>query len=146
MEPRITAGEITTRSFFDALRPMGQRLDAERTMYLGKLGVLSRFVEQGHAASSDLGAVALVSPQAISSAVGELERLEFVVRVPDDEDRRRTRAMLTVGGRRRLAQELAAEHAGLDRAIAERLAPEGRKALEGAIPVLSMLASEVSVD
>ncbi|MBT2587142.1 MarR family winged helix-turn-helix transcriptional regulator [Arthrobacter sp. ISL-95] len=133
------------RSFFDALRPLRRRLDAERTMSPGKLGVVSRFVEQGQAASSELGAVAQVSPQAISSAVGELERLEFVERVPDEEDRRRTWTILTVEGRRKLVQELAAEHAWLDRAVAERLTPEGRKALE-AIPVLSKLGPEVSVD
>lgn len=112
----------------------------------GKLGTLSRFVERGQAASSELGAVAPVGPQAIPSAVGEVERLESGVRVPDDVDRRRIWSMLTDGGRRKLAQELAAERAWLDRAVAERLTPEGRKALEGAIPVLSKLGSEASVD
>jgi DNA-binding MarR family transcriptional regulator len=135
-----------TRSFFDALRPLLRRLNAERTLSPGKLGVLSHLAEQGRATSSELAAVVRVSPQAISLSAGELERLGFVVRVPDAEDRRRTWIELTDAGRQKLAQELAAGHAWIDRAIAERLTPEERKALEAAIPVLGKLGSEASVD
>jgi DNA-binding MarR family transcriptional regulator len=135
-----------TRSFFDALRPLLRRLDAERTLSPGKLGVLSHLAAHRQAASSELAAVVQVSPQAISLAVGELERLGFVVRVPDDEDRRRTWITLTDEGRQKLAQEMAAGHAWIDRAVAERLTGEERKAMEGAIPVLRKLGSEASVD
>ncbi|MBT2587819.1 MarR family winged helix-turn-helix transcriptional regulator [Arthrobacter sp. ISL-95] len=138
--------QLMTRSFFDALRPLLRRLNAERTLSPGKLGVLSHLAEQGRATSSELAAVVQVSPQAISLAVGELERLGFVARVPDEEDRRRTWITLTDAGQQKLAQELASGYAWLDRAIAERLTPEGRKALEAAIPVLRKLGSEASVD
>lgn len=135
-----------TRSFFDALRPLLRRLNAERTLSPGKLGVLSHLAEQGRATSSELAAVVQVSPQAISLCAGDLERLGFVVRVPDAKDRRRTWIELTDAGRQKLAQELAAGHAWIDRAIAERLTPEERKALKAAIPVLRKLGSEASVD
>jgi DNA-binding MarR family transcriptional regulator len=135
-----------TRSFFEALRPLLRRLTAERTLSPGKLGVLSHLAEHGRATTSELAAVVRVSPQAISLAARELERLQFVVRVPDAGDRRRTWIELTDAGRRKLAQELAAGHGWLDRAITERLTPEERKALEAAIPVLRKLGSEASVD
>lgn len=135
-----------TSSFLDALRPLMRRLNAERTLSPGKLGVLSHLAEQGRAASSELAAVVQVSPQAISLAAGELERLGFVVRVPDTGDRRRTWIELTDAGRQKLAQELTSGHAWIDRGIEERLTPEERKALEAAIPVLRKLGSEASVD
>jgi DNA-binding MarR family transcriptional regulator len=142
----MMADQLMTRSFFETLRPLLRRLNAERTLSPGKLGVLSYLAEHGRANTSELAAVVQVSPQAISLAARELERLQFVVRVPDAEDRRRAWIELTDAGRQKLARELAAGHAWLDRAIRERLTPEERKTLEAAIPVLRKLGSEASVD
>ncbi|WP_211482556.1 MarR family transcriptional regulator [Arthrobacter sp. OV608] len=138
--------QLMTRSFFDALRPLLRRLNAERTLSTGKLGVLSHLAEQGRATSSELAAAMHVSPQAISLSAGELERLGFVLRVPDARDRRRCWIELTDAGRQKLAQELATGHAWVDRAVAERLMPEERKTLEAVIPILRKLGSEASVD
>lgn len=137
---------LMTLSFFEALRPLLRRLAAGRTLSPGKMGVLSHLAEHGRATTSELAAVVQVSPQAISLSARELERLQFVVRVPDAQDRRRTWIELTDAGRQKLAQELAAGHAWLDRAVMERLTPEERKVLEAAIPVLKKLGSEASVD
>jgi DNA-binding MarR family transcriptional regulator len=138
--------KLMTRSFFETLHPLLRRLNAERTLSPGKLGVLRHLAEQGRATTSELAAVVQVSPQAISLAARELERLLFVVRVSDPEDRRRIWIELTDAGRQKLAQELAAGHAWLDRAVTERLTPEERKTLEAAIPVLRKLGSEGSLD
>jgi DNA-binding MarR family transcriptional regulator len=138
--------ESMTGSFFETLHPLLRRLNAERTLSPGKLGVLRHLAEQGRATTSELAAVVQVSPQAISLAARELERLRFVVRVPDAEDRRRIWIELTDVGRQKLAQELAAGHGWLDRAIAERLTPDERKALEAVIPILRKLGSEASGD
>ncbi|WP_091256262.1 MarR family winged helix-turn-helix transcriptional regulator [Arthrobacter sp. ok909] len=94
----------------------------------------------------ELASVVHVSPQAISLAARELERLQLVMRVPDAEDRRRAWIELTDAGRQKLAQESAAGQGWLDRAITERLTTEERKALEAVIPILRKLGSEASVD
>ncbi|QCB98856.1 MarR family transcriptional regulator [Arthrobacter sp. PAMC25564] len=139
-------GQLLTRSFFETLHPLLRRLNAKRTLSPGKLGVLRHLAEQGRATTSELATVVQVSPQAISLAARELEHLRFVVRVPDAEDRRRIWIELTGEGRQKLAQELAAGHGWLDRAIMERLTPEERKTLEAVIPILRKLGSEASVD
>ncbi|WP_284981541.1 MarR family transcriptional regulator [Arthrobacter sp. efr-133-TYG-118] len=138
--------QVMTRSFFETLLPLLRRLNAERTLSSGKLGVLRHVAEHGRTPTTELAAVVHVSPQAISLAARELERLGFVSRVPDPEDRRRVWIEVTDAGRQKLAQESAAGHGWLDRAITERLTPEERKTLENAIPVLRKLGSEGSVD
>jgi DNA-binding MarR family transcriptional regulator len=57
---------------------------------------------------SELAVVVQVSPQAISLATRELERLKIVVRVPDSADRRRIWIELTELGRQELAPRMAA--------------------------------------
>jgi DNA-binding MarR family transcriptional regulator len=140
------ADETMTRSFIETLHPLLRRLNAERTLSPGKVGVLRHLSEHGRATTSELAAVVQVSPQAISLAVRELERLQFIARLPDAEDRRRTWIELTEAGRQKLARELSAGHGWLGQAIAERLTPEERKTLEAVIPVLRKLGSEASID
>lgn len=139
-------GQVATRSFFQALQPLLRRLNTERTISPGKLGVLGHIAEHGPATTSELATVVQVSPQAISLAARELERLGFVVRVPDVADRRRIWIEITDAGRQKLARESSAGHGWLDRAISERLTPEERRTLELVIPVLQKLAAEAPVD
>jgi DNA-binding MarR family transcriptional regulator len=140
------ADQVMTRSLFETLLPLLRRLNASRTLSPGKLGVLRHVAEHGRASTSELASVVHVSPQAISLAARELERLQLVMRVPDAEDRRRAWIELTDAGRQKLAQESAAGQGWLDRAITERLTTEERKSLEAVIPILRKLGSEASVD
>jgi DNA-binding MarR family transcriptional regulator len=140
------ADQKLTHSFFETLHPLLGRLNAERTISPGKLGVLRHLAEHGRATTSELAIVGRVSPQGISLAARELERSQFVVRVPDEGDRRRVWIELTDAGRQKLAQESAAGHGWLDRAIAERLTPDEQKRLEAVIPILRKLSSEGSGD
>lgn len=133
-----------SHSFFETLHPLLGRLNDERTISPGKLGVLRHLAEHGRATTSELAIVGRVSPQGISLAARELERSQFVVRVPDERDRRRVWIELTDAGRQKLAQESAAGHGWLDRAIAERLTPDEQKKLEAVIPILRKLSSEAS--
>ncbi|MEV7136074.1 MarR family transcriptional regulator [Arthrobacter sp. NPDC093128] len=138
------AEQIMSQSFFETLHPLLGRLNDERTISPGKLGVLRHLAEHGRATTSELAIVGRVSPQGISLAARELERSQFVVRVPDERDRRRVWIELTDAGRQKLAQESAAGHGWLDRAIAERLTPDEQKKLEAVIPILRKLSSEAS--
>jgi DNA-binding MarR family transcriptional regulator len=130
----------------DTLHPLLRRLNAERTLSPGKLGVLRHLAENGRATTSELAAVVQVSPQAISLATRELEKLNIVVRVPDSEDRRRIWIELTDSGRQKLAQELAAGREWFERSIEEKLTPDERTALENVIPILRKLGPEGAVD
>jgi DNA-binding MarR family transcriptional regulator len=133
-----------TRSFFQTLHPLLRRLNAERTLSPGKLGVLRHLSEHGRATTSELASAGRVSQQGISLAARELERLQLVVRVPDAADRRRIWIELTDAGRQKLAKEFSTGYGWLEQAIGERLTQEERKVLEAAIPVLRKLGSEAS--
>lgn len=135
-----------THSFFEALHPLLARLNVERTLSPGKLGILRYLSKHGRATTSELAVAGRVSPQGISLAARELERLQLVTRVPDDVDRRRVWIELTREGGEKLSQEVSVGYGWLDRTVSERLTPEDRRVLEAVIPVLRKLASEASSD
>jgi len=132
--------------FRDALRPLVRRLNNERTMSLGKTGVLARLSERGRATASELATAERITPQAITIAVRELDDQGLVKRTHDDVDRRRIWIELTDEGHRRLEEERSAVHAWLDEALTDRLTDEDRAVLLAAIPVLRKIASEHIVD
>jgi len=142
----MTMKRTTALELREALRPLWRRLNSERTISLGKAGVLGHLSEHGRSTASALASVERISPQAITTAVQELESLQLVVRRPDDEDRRRIWIELTDAGREKLEQERAAGHGWLDRAISERLSPEEQRTLDAAVPVLRKLVAEVPGD
>ena len=137
--------QATSTAFFETLYPLLRRLNSERTISPGKMGVLRHLAEHGRATTSELAISGQVSPQGISLAARELERWQFVVRVPDAADRRRTWIELTDAGRQKLREESSAGQEWLDRAIREHLTPDEQRTLESVIPVLKKLGSDVSV-
>lgn len=142
----MTDQKKITRSFFETLHPVLNRLNMERTLSPGKLGVLRNLSEHGRATTSELAVAGQVSPQGISLAVRELERMELVTRTPDNLDRRRVWIQLTDQGSQKLSEELSVGYGWLDRAVTDRLTPEDCKALEAVIPVLRKLALEAKID
>ncbi|MFC8381316.1 MarR family winged helix-turn-helix transcriptional regulator [Nocardia sp. NPDC056952] len=135
----MTADPSTARELGEVLRPIARRLLAGRTISGGKLGVLGYLSSHGRATATTLAGIQTVSPQAIATAVRELEALGLVVRTPDSEDRRRIWIELTQTGRVRLAEERAVGLDWLERAIAERLDDEERANLDNALPALRKL-------
>lgn len=130
----------------DALRPLWRRLTAHRTISTGKLGVLAYLAEHGAATSSTLAAAEKISPQAIATAVRELEGLGLIQRTPDEHDRRKVWVALTEAGRERLTTERSFGNDWLERAIAERLTAEEAELLAAAVPVLRKLTKDSVVD
>lgn len=130
----------------EALRPLLRRLSSERTISLGKMGVLGHLAEHGPATASALAVAESISPQAITMAVRELEAQGLVMRRHDDEDRRRIWIELTSAGREKLARERSAGLGWLDRAIREKLTSAEGQAIEAVIPVLRKLVAESSVE
>ncbi|MFI8975342.1 MarR family winged helix-turn-helix transcriptional regulator [Nocardia asteroides] len=135
----MTSVPPTARELGEVLHPIARRLLAGRTISVGKLGVLGYLSTQGRATATTLATVQTVSPQAIATAVRELEALGLVVRTPDSEDRRRVWVEITDAGRARLSEERAIGLDWLARAIAERLTDEERAALDSALPALRRL-------
>lgn len=134
--------QIATRALVEALYPLMRRVNAERKLSPGKVGVLRHLAEQGKATASELAVIVRVSPQGISLATRELEQLGAVRRVPDVEDRRRVWLEITEAGKQQLHGDLSSGQQWLDRAIAERLTPAERQTLEAAIPALEKLTGE----
>ncbi|WP_280416801.1 MarR family winged helix-turn-helix transcriptional regulator [Nocardia carnea] len=123
----------------EALRPLWRQLNVHKTLSTGKLGVLGYLAEHGAATSSTLASVEKISPQAIATAVRELEGLGLITRTPDDQDRRRVWIDLTDAGRERLALERSTGNSWLEQAVTERLTAEERELLESVVPLLQKL-------
>ena len=146
MTDDVSMDQALTHYLFKALHPLLRQLNAERTISPGKIGVLRHLAEHGRSTTTELAVVVQVSPQAISLAVRELERLGFEGRAPDADDRRRAWIEVTPAGRQKLAGESSAGQAWLGRAVTERLSPDERKALAAAVPAIRKLGAEPSND
>ncbi|MFD4407170.1 MarR family winged helix-turn-helix transcriptional regulator [Nocardia sp. NPDC058499] len=127
----------------EALRPLWRQLNVHKTLSTGKLGVLVYLAEHGAATSSTLASVEKISPQAIATAVRELEGLGLITRTPDDQDRRRVWIDLTEAGRERLARERSTGNTWLEQAVTERLTADERELLESVVPLLRKLTSDM---
>lgn len=128
--------------FRSALRPLIRRFNKERTISLGKSGILGRLNEQGPATASELAASERITPQAVAVALRELDELSFVTRARDDIDRRKVRVQITETGRVALESEHAAGTRWLAEALVERLDDSERATLSAAVPVLRKLMQE----
>lgn len=143
-DERLGSEQSAGRALGDVLRPLFRRMNSERSISLGKMGILSRVSTDGAATSSSLAAAIRVSPQAITIAVRELEALGFVTRTPDAADRRRIWIDITGDGRACLAQERGAGSGWLDEVMRETLTDDERATLAAALPVLRKLGSASS--
>ncbi|GAA1854365.1 MarR family winged helix-turn-helix transcriptional regulator [Brevibacterium marinum] len=128
--------------FRSALRPLVRRFNRERTVSLGKSGILNRLNEQGPATASELAASERITPQAVAVALRELEELSFVARARDETDRRKVLVQITEEGRTSLEREHAAGTQWLADALAQRLDDSEREVLSSAVPVLRKLMQE----
>ena len=115
-------------------------------MSVGKVGLLRRLEINGPATASELAAGERISPQAVATAVRELEGLGLITRAPQAGDRRRMQIDLTPSGSERLAHERVAGQEWLVRALEVRLSPGERDTLAAAIPLLRRLDEQTDDD
>lgn len=125
--------------FRAALRPLFRRFVTERSISLGKSGILNRLNEHGAATASELAAAEQITPQAVAVALRELEEMALVSRVRDEADRRRVHVELTEQGRIVLLSEREAGTRWLADALMDRLDDSDRAVLASAVPVLRKL-------
>lgn len=118
----------------------------ERTLSLGKSGMLARLMDHGPATASELAAGEQISAQAVAVALRELEGLGCITRTRDEADRRRVHVAITDAGRAAVVAERSAGTAWLREAIEHRLTPSERAKLAAAIPVLHTLAAAAEDD
>lgn len=130
--------------FRSALRPLVRRFNRERTVSLGKSGILNRLNENGPATASELAASERITPQAVAVALRELEELSIVARTRDEVDRRRVQVQITEQGRVALDSEHEAGTRWLADALRERLDDSERATLSSAVPVLRKLMQETA--
>lgn len=132
--------------FRSALRPLIRRFSRDRTVSLGKSGILSRLNEHGPATASELAVSERITPQAVAMALRELEELSFVARVRHEGDRRKVLVEITEDGRSALESERAAGTRWLADALVERLDDSERAVLASVIPVLHKLMLDAAVE
>lgn len=129
----------TPRLLIDVLRPLQRELNSQRTLSLGKLGILRHLAETDRATTGELATRIQVSPQGVSLATRELEELGLIERTRDDDDRRKVWFVITDAGRSRREVELRAGEGWLATAIETKLTAAEAKALAKAIPALGKL-------
>ena len=139
-------GDSLGRDFREAFRPLLRRMNASRSLSLGKGSVLAYLADHDRATASELASSERVSPQAIAVAVKELDELGLISRTADEADKRRIWIEITPAGRHRLDQERLAGLDWLDRLIDEKLTAQERAALDAAIPVLRKLSQDQKPD
>ena len=138
--------QATAQVLREALRPIWRQLTAGRTISVGKIGVLAYLSKHGRTSASTLSSAEKITPQAIATAVRELEGLGLVARTPDERDRRRIWIELTEAGRERLTQERSKGLEWLEHAIAERLTAEEKATLDSLVPILRKLVDDAPTD
>ena len=104
-----------------------------------EMAVLSTTVRTGPVGLGHLATEEAMNPTMLSRVVRNLETAGLLQREEDPEDRRAARVTATDDGRR-LVERVRTEKAdALNRAL-DRLAPDERAVLEGALPLLEALA------
>ena len=131
-----SSGTAIAGDLLDVLYPLVRRLRAVRTLSPGKSGILNHLKVHGAATGSELAAAINVSPQAVSLGTHDLEALAYIERVPDAEDRRKTRFSITSAGIARLKEERRLAEDWVSRKAADSLTEAEQLALLSAIPVL----------
>ena len=117
-----------------------RRLRAEYASPVAHASVLSRLDRDGAQTTSALAAAERVRPQSMAQTLAELEGEGLVSRRADPGDRRQTLLELTESGQRRVREERGRRASWLAEAISAELAPEERKVLFAAVPLLRRLA------
>src|SRR3954452_2499331 len=113
------------------------RHDLSRTA----VSVLAALSDHGPMRITALAAAESVAQPSMTTLVARLERDGLAERSPDPTDARAVLVRVTEAGRERLARLRTARAAAVDARLVA-LDPEGRAALEAALPVLDKLISQ----
>jgi DNA-binding MarR family transcriptional regulator len=107
---------------------------------------LRRLEREGPQTMADLARYRGVSHQAVSRAVGELERLRLVERAPNPADARGYVLTLSADGRAAVEADRASRADAIARAIATGLSPSERRALTRVPALLDALSDALARD
>lgn len=122
-----------------------RRLASERhpdnELSLGSMAVLGALFRQGEMTIGELAAFERVKAPSMTRIVTVLEAAAYVVRRPDEHDRRCVVVALTDTGRATVLADRDRRDAWLARRLSE-LTPDDRETLRRATPILQRLAQE----
>jgi DNA-binding MarR family transcriptional regulator len=107
-----------------------------------ELSALVRLDRFGPATNADLAKAEHISPQAMSTTLGGLERRGLITRAADPADGRRILLAVTDAGRRMIAAKRAVRTEQIAAALAQ-LDPDEIAALRAAVPALERLAAHL---
>lgn len=117
------------------LRELHRALDAEERISVTEFDVLITLENMpGHAMRmTDLAGATMLSSGGMTRLVGRLEQRGFILRTPDPEDARASRAALTPDGEKKLSDARLTHDAVLDRLIAPNVTAAELRVLERAL-------------
>jgi DNA-binding MarR family transcriptional regulator len=131
---RITLGRIIRRL---------RQAHAAGEVTLSELSVLGRLDRQGIQTATQLAEQERVTPQAMSTILGELETRELIARTADSEDGRRLKLTATDAGRQLLAGRRSETAARVAAALDSALTAAEQQQLIDALPLLDRLAEHL---
>jgi DNA-binding MarR family transcriptional regulator len=131
---RITLGRIVRRL---------RQAHAAGEVTLSELSVLGRLDRQGSQTGSQLAEQDRVTPQAMSTILGELERRGLIARTADSTDGRRVRLTATAAGRQLLAGRRSETAGRVAAALDTALTRDEQQQLIEALPLLDRLAEHL---
>lgn len=131
---RITLGRIVRRL---------RQAHAAGEVTLSELSVLGRLDRHGTQTARQLAEQERVTPQAMSTILGELEERNLIARTADSEDGRRLRLTATAAGRQLLAGRRSETASRVAEALDSALTPAEQQQLIEALPLLDRLAESL---
>jgi DNA-binding MarR family transcriptional regulator len=131
---RITLGRIVRRL---------RQAHAAGEVTLSELSVLGRLDRQGSQTAGQLAEQERVTPQAMSTILGELEARDLIARTADSHDGRRLQLTATAAGRQLLAGRRSETAARVAAALDTALTSEEQRQLIEALPLLDRLAESL---
>jgi DNA-binding MarR family transcriptional regulator len=131
---RITLGRIVRRL---------RQAHAAGEVTLSELSVLGRLDRQGTQTARQLAEQERVTPQAMSTILGDLEAQDLIARAVDSEDGRRLRLTATAAGRQLLAGRRSETAQRVAEALETALTPAEQQQLIEALPLLDRLAEHL---
>lgn len=117
------------------------RQESSLGLSLTQIGILATLDLRGPTTLGDLATAEKVAPPTITKAVADLARTGLVEKVPDPDDRRVCRAVLTATGRRDVQRMRRRREEWLASRLAE-LSPADAARLAAIVPLLDQLSRD----
>lgn len=126
------------RSALKLLR-MVRALPAEKGFSIAKLGVLTHLYQNGITTATGLAAYLRIRPQSVTRMLADLEKEKYIVRRPNEKDRRQTLIEISPSGTKLLLKEGRGQQEKLAQIIATTMTPAEQEMLRLSASLMDQL-------